>query len=171
MTDNYVEIAVRKQLLAQLAQAGIDIPVRAGFQSAKQGREDNFVMFFPVGENPQGWQKRSYNPQGSDAGHLEAQQYETTFQVQAFITEFSGYTAKDITSIVRMIVNSLPFVEALRKQGIGVQRATGIRTPYFLNDRDNYEQNPSFDFNVTYTRTLRPETAVVTALYPDIHRI
>ena len=125
MTDNDVEIAVRKQLLAQLAQAGIDIPVKAGFQSAKQGREDNFVMFFPVGENPQGWQRRSYNPQGSDAGHLEAQQYETTFQVQAFITEFSGYTAKDITSIVRMIVNSLPFVEALRKQGIGVQRATG----------------------------------------------
>ncbi|WP_440590500.1 phage gateway protein, partial [Morganella morganii] len=58
MTDNDVEIAVRKQLLAQLAQAGIDIPVRAGFQSAKQGREDNFVMFFPAGENPQGWQKR-----------------------------------------------------------------------------------------------------------------
>ena len=59
----------------------------------------------------------------------------------------------------------------LRKQGIGVQRATFVRQPYFVNDYGDYEQNPSFDFNVTFKRSLFPDTAAISALYPDIHRI
>lgn len=171
MTDNDVDIAIRKQLLIQLKQSGIDIAVKAGFQSTKQGREDSFVMFFTIGEAPQGWQKRSYNVQDKNANHLEEQQAEVTYQMQAFITQRGSYTAKDITAMVRMIVNSLPFVEALRKQGVGIQRATAIRSPYFVNDHGDYEQNPSFDFNVTFIRTLRPDTGVVSALILDIHRI
>ena len=164
MTDNEVDIAIRKQLLFQLKEAGIDIPVKAGFQSTKQGREDNMVMFFPINENGHGWQGRHYNVQ-------ENQLSEKTYQVQALITDLGNYTAGDITAIVRMIVNSLPFVTTLRKQGIGVQRATSVRQPYFVNDYGDYEQNPSFDFNVTFKRSLFPDTAAISALYPDIHRI
>ncbi|WP_430442436.1 phage gateway protein [Providencia huaxiensis] len=171
MTDNDIDIAIRKQLLFQLKEVGIDIPVKAGFQSTKQGREDNMVMFFPINENGHGWQGRNYNIQGNNANHQENQLSEKTYQVQALITTLGNCTAGDMTAIVRMIVNSLPFVTALRKQNIGVQRATGIRRPYFLNDQGNYEQNPSFDFNVTFTRSLFPDTAAVSALYPDIHRI
>lgn len=47
MTDYDVDVAIRKQLLLQLKEVGIEIPVKAGFQSTKQGREDNMVMFFP----------------------------------------------------------------------------------------------------------------------------
>ncbi|WP_260294178.1 phage gateway protein [Proteus vulgaris] len=171
MTDYEVDVAIRKQLLLQLKVVGIDISVKAGFQSTKQGREDNMVMFFPINENGYGWQGRKYNVQGNKANHQENQLFEKTYQVQAFVTQLGHYSASDITAIVRMIANSLPFVEALRKQGIGVQRASGIRTPYFLNDQGNYEQNPSFDFNVTFNRTLHPDTNAVSALYPDIYRI
>lgn len=45
MTDYEVDVAIRKQLLLQLKAVGIEIPVKAGFQSTKQGREDNMVMF------------------------------------------------------------------------------------------------------------------------------
>ena len=48
MTDYEVDVAIRKQLLLQLKVVGIDISVKAGFQSTKQGREDNMVMFFPI---------------------------------------------------------------------------------------------------------------------------
>ncbi|AWS52251.1 phage gateway protein [Providencia rettgeri] len=171
MTDNDVDIAIRKQLLRQLVEVGIDIPVKAGFQSTKQGREDNMVMFFSINESGHGWQGRNYNVQGNDANHQENQLSEKTYQVQAFITQLGPYTANDITAIARMVVNSLPFVTTLRKQGIGVQRATSVRQPYFVNDYGDYEQNPSFDFNVTFKRSLFPDTAAISALYPDIHRI
>nr|DAL41503.1 MAG TPA_asm: tail completion protein [Caudoviricetes sp.] len=35
MTDYDVDVAIRKQLLLQLNEVGIEIPVKAGFQSTK----------------------------------------------------------------------------------------------------------------------------------------
>ncbi len=171
MTDNEVDIVIRKQLLFQLKEAKIEIAVKAGFQSTKQGREENMVIFFSIDEHGHGWQSRKYNVQGGKADHQENQLSEKMYQFQALITDFGHYTAGDITAIVRMITNSLPFVEALRKQGVGIQRASTIRRPYFLNDHGNYEQNPSFDLIVSFTRTLFPDTAAISALYPDIYRI
>ncbi|MEQ5136685.1 MULTISPECIES: phage gateway protein [Providencia] len=171
MTDNDVDIAIRKQLLFQLKEAKIEIPVKAGFQATRQGRDDNMVIFFPIDERGYGWQERKYDVQGKHANHQEKQPSEKTYQFQVLITDFGCFTASDITAIVRMITNSLTFVEALKKQGIGTQRASNIRNPYFLNDYGNYEQNPSFDLIVSFTRTLHLDTAVVSALYPDIHRI
>jgi hypothetical protein len=170
MTDKQVYIAIRAQLLKQLTEVGIVIPVIAGFQSTKQGREDCFVMYFPIMENATGWQGRNYQVAGQDAHHRETQLVEKTLQVQA-VGEFEQYTAGDITATVRMIMNSLPFVEALRKQGIGIQRAGNLRMPFLVNDQGNYELSPSFDINITHSRDIKPNTATVSALYPDIHRI
>lgn len=171
MTDNEVYIAIRHQMLAQMNDVGVSIPVVAGFQSTKQGREDSFVMFFPINEAGHGWQARNYQVAGTDANHKETQLVEKTLQVQGLVSDASELTATDLTATVRMIVNSLPFVDALKKQGVGAQRASGIRTPYFINDQGDYEQNPSFDFNVTFHREIFPNTTAVKALYPDIHRI
>ncbi|WP_338885316.1 hypothetical protein [Xenorhabdus sp. TH1] len=170
MTDNQVYAAIRAQLLKQLAEAGISVPVVAGFQSTKQGREDSFVMFFPITENAYGWQGRNYHIVGRDANHSETQLVEKTLQVQG-IGGFEQFTAGDITATVRMIMNSLPFVEALRKQGIGIQRAGNLRMPFFINDQGNYELSPSFDINITHSRGIKPNTATVSVLFPDIYRI
>ncbi|MDE9533686.1 hypothetical protein KKI91_02835 [Xenorhabdus bovienii] len=170
MTDNEVYRAIRNQLLKQLAEAGIAISVVAGFQSTKQGREDSFVMFFPIEEAAHGWQGRNYHIVGRDANHRETQLVEKTLQVQGVGTH-QALTANDITATVRMMVNSLPFVAALRKQGIGVQRAGNLRTPFFINDQGNYEMSPSFDVKITHPRVITPNTAAVNALYPDIYRI
>ncbi|MDE1497434.1 hypothetical protein KKJ25_21715 [Xenorhabdus bovienii] len=170
MTDNEVYVVIRQQLLKQLSEANITIPVVAGFQSTKQGREASFVMFFPIEEAAHGWQGRNYHIVGRDANHRETQLVEKTLQVQCVGTH-GTFTANDITATVRMIINSLPFVEALRKQGIGVQRAGNLRTPFFINDQGNYEMSPSFDVKITHPRVITPNTAAVNALYPDIYRI
>ncbi|CDL85471.1 phage gateway protein [Xenorhabdus szentirmaii] len=170
MTDNEVYRAIRHQLLKQLAEAGIAISVVAGFQSTKQGREDSFVMFFPIEEAAHGWQGRNYHVVGRDANHRETQLVEKTLQVQGVGTH-QDLNASDITATVRMIVNSLPFVDALRKKNIGVQRAGNLRTPFFVNDQGNYELSPSFDVKITHSRDIKPNTAAISGLYPDIYRI
>ncbi|KMJ46897.1 phage related-protein [Xenorhabdus khoisanae] len=170
MTDKQIYAAIRAQLLKQLGEVGIAVPVIAGFQSTKQGREERFVMFFPVSENAHGWQGRHYRIIGNNANHQETQLVEKTLQVQA-VGEFEQYTAGDITATVRMIMNSLPFVEALHKQRIGVQRAGSLRMPFFINDQGNYEMSPSFDITLTHSRDIKPNTAAVSVLFPDIYRI
>ncbi|KYP90945.1 phage related-protein, partial [bacteria symbiont BFo2 of Frankliniella occidentalis] len=113
MTDNEVYIAIRHQMLAQMNNIGLTIPVVAGFQSTKQGREDRFVMFFPINEAGHGWQARNYQVTGTDANHKETQLVEKTLQVQGLVSDASELTATDLTATVRMIVNSLPFVDEL----------------------------------------------------------
>ncbi|MEX6211755.1 phage gateway protein [Providencia hangzhouensis] len=171
MTDNDIDSAIYKQLVRQLTEIGLDIPVKAGFQPIKPGSEDNMVMFFSINERGHGWQGRNYNIQGKNANHQENLLSEKTYQVQTVITQLGSYTANDIAAMVRMVINSLPFVTALRKQGIGVQRATDIRQPYIVNEHGDYEQTISFDFNVTFKRSLFPDTAAISALYPNLHRI
>ncbi len=123
--------ARKTTLVVAVKEVGIGIPVKAGFQSTKQGREDNMVMFFPSMKVATVGRAENIMFKAIKANHQENQLSEKTYQVQAFITQLGHYSASDITAIVRMIANSLTFVEALRKQGIGIQRATGIRTPYF----------------------------------------
>ncbi|PHM50573.1 phage gateway protein [Xenorhabdus sp. KK7.4] len=170
MTDNDVYIALRAQLLKQLNEAGIAVPVVAGFQSTKQGRENRFVMFFPISESAHGWQGRNYHCADRNANHREIQIVEKTLQVQG-VGSFEQYTAGDMTATVRMIMNSLPFVETLRKQGIGIQRAGNLRMPFLINDQGNYELSPSFDITITHSRNIKPNTATVNVLFPDIYRI
>ncbi|MGV3070488.1 phage gateway protein, partial [Proteus mirabilis] len=92
MTDYEVDVAIRKQLLLQLKVVGIDISVKAGFQSTKQGREDNMVMFFPINENGYGWQGRKYKVQGNKGKHQENQLYQKTKQVQDCVNQLGHFS-------------------------------------------------------------------------------
>ena len=38
----------------------------------------------------------------------------------------------------------------LNASGVGILRVTDIINPYFVDDRDNFEASPSFDFVLTY---------------------
>jgi hypothetical protein len=171
MMDNEVYLAIRRQMLAQMQDAGILLPVIVGFQPTKQAKKDGFVLFFPLNEASHGWQVRSYHVAGTDAGHKETQLVEKTLQVQGLVADTNKLTATDLIATVRMIVNSLPFVDVLKKQGVGVQRASSIRTPYLINEQGDYEQHPSFDFNVTFHREIFPKTSALKALNPDIYHI
>jgi hypothetical protein len=157
--------------MKQLAEYGVAVPVVAGYQSNKEGRENQFIMFFPVDESAHGWQGRSYSPNTDHAHHVERQIVEKTIQLQGFSDEQGDHTALDLTSLARMVVNSLPFVEAMRKSGVGVQRAGTIRTPFFINDHGDYEMNPSFDFKITHNRFINPITPVVHTLIQEIKQI
>ncbi|MBI6530894.1 hypothetical protein JEP40_17460 [Proteus vulgaris] len=153
MKDNDINIAIREQLLKQFKSANINVEVIAGFQPEKI-KDNNLVMFFPIKEVGQGWQKRNYNIQGNNANHKEQQLFELTFQVQGFIKQHSNLTAGDLVRMTRMIINSLSFVESMRKMGMGIQRATDIRRAPIINEGNSYEHNPSFDFTVTFSSIL-----------------
>ena len=178
MNDKALQIAIRAALLDCLTHAGItNLPVIAGNQPrVTQGREARAVYFWPVSDTPRGWQGRArqVNPQTMQLETVEAQYIQTQFQVNVFTpddpTNTTSDTAKDLCNTVRMIVQSLRFIEAMSSIGVGVQIPSSVRAPFFVNDLDQYEQNPSFDFMVSRKITLTQQTKEAAPTL-SIHRV
>ena len=157
MKDKELRIAIRAALVDSLAHAGVsDLPVIAGNQPGHaQGRVARGLYFWAVSETPRGWQGRTtrVNPGTLQVETIETQYMQTQFQVNVFCpdkpSDTTSDTAQDLCSLARMLVQSTRFVEAMSAVGVGVQMPSSIRAPFFVNDLDQYEQNPSFDFVVS----------------------
>lgn len=174
MMASQVPVLFRSALLDQLAAHGMpEVLVIEADQPRKQGRVSDGLYWRMLNPRNYGWQARRYEPLGGDAGHREHQLFETVIQLTALVSdeEAAGYDVHDLATTAQMIVNSLPFVEALRRVKIGVQRVSAVRTLIFNDEGDNYERECTFDVNVTFARTLAPETKTVETLDPDILRI
>lgn len=175
MNETQALVVIRQELLKSLAVYGYTAEVRAGRQPNKALLRDNTVYMFPIGETKQGVQGRSYKPDGNNAGHIERVRVSKTIQVQCFkktnINDLDEPTATDLCATVKMIVDSLPFQEAIRKKGVATHNSVPIREPEFINDAGDYEKNPSFDFDMSFTREIRPLTPVIETVTAVTHGI
>lgn len=90
--------------------------------------------------------------------HTETQQYESTFQISVLATQNpatpSQYTASDICNLCASILQSSTAIETFEAQGVGIERVTEVRNPYFLDDREQFEASPSFDFTLTHRQIV-----------------
>lgn len=174
MTEAQAFIIIRSTMLQMLGQLGYaDVKVLAGRQPTKAGRFDNAIYFFAIDEQSQAVQGRSYAPNSTDAGHVERLAVLKTVQLQAFKEndpeDYEAYTASDLCAVAKMILSSLPFTEAVRSQGVSISTITNIREPEFVNEHGDYEKNPSFDFNVGFTREIKPVTSLITDISATIY--
>lgn len=171
MTDNDLLILIRATLLPLMAQQGLEaFPVLAAFQPTTQGRVPDGVYIHAISDNRYGWQERTdqYDVLTGDQTHTEAQWHESMFQVQGFAQRdpdnLALPTAKDLTDTIAMLMQSQQFRQKLSKEGVGVQRITQVRAPYFVNDQGNFEQNPSFDVTFSHKRVITQTTPSITDL-------
>jgi len=176
MNEKALKILLVRELTAGLVRAGITLPVIAGNQPTTQGREDAGIYFFPIADAAAGWQIRNYGTNTLPLMPMtDTQIVETTFQVEALVpddpSDLAQVTALDALHVARMVIGSLPFVEALRADGVGVQRPTNVRTPYFTNDRDQFEMSPSFDFTVSHKRSIIQSINSIDSMSVDIHSV
>ena len=175
MKQKQLEATIRSALLSLLAEQGITLPVLAAFQPTKQGRVDDGIYFFPVGRGKRGWQARKYRDDGAALTATESQINESMYQFQAFVEDDLSapdqLLASDVLAVVRGLLQSMRFTQAMTVAGIGVQRATDIVTPSFVNERDNFEFNPNFTVIFTHHRSITQATAHFEQVAPAIHRI
>ena len=179
MTDNQLAILFRAQLLAGLARHGLSaVPVVASYQPTSEGRvTEAAIYFFALPESRHGWQgrRRKVNLQTHKIDTTEVQIIQGGFQVFALAPQdpqnLALPTAKDLVNIAAMICNSQVFAQAMHRAGVGVQRVTEIRNPYFVNDQGQFEASPSFDIKITHQRSLSEITPVVDDFAISIHRV
>lgn len=177
MNEKALDTLIRAELIKGLARYGVtDMPVKQGYQPTTQGRLDKCIYFWALPDIPEGWQYRKHKAdEGGQISTTETQIIATSYQMGALISDDPSdagqKTAKDITVLARMVVQSQPFVIAMTKSGVGVRRPSEVRNPQFVNDQDQYEFQPSFDFTVTHKQVIIQLTDSIDSTEFNIHRV
>lgn len=170
MLDNQLIALVIQVVLEGESTAGIPgTPLKQAFQPTLQGVNTQPTAYLhKVGDRRVGFVFRS-DVWDADAGqmvHTEQQVYETTFQVSALATQDpktpAQYTASDVLNLLASILQSSAAIEAFEAEGVGIERISEVRNPYFMDDRQRYEACPSLDFTLSHSQIIATTTPVVT---------
>jgi len=138
----------------------VGVTVVAANQPTQQGIPTGpTVYFYKLGDHRLGFLRRfdTWDSLNNVMIHTEEQQYETTFQVNAMAIQSpltpNQYTASDLVNDVCFIMQSDDTREILYNNEISILRVTDVTNGYFVDDKDDFEAVPSFDFTLSYTRT------------------
>lgn len=179
MLDNQIIALVVQILIAGEATAGIaGTPIAAAFQPSRQGVNTPPTAFiFKIADHRYGYIQRSdkWDANNQQMVHTETQQYETTFQISALATQNPAtptqLTASDICNLCAAILQSDAAIATFEAQGVGIERVTDVRNPYFLDDRNQFEANPSFDFVLTHKQIITSTTPIVQSTEIEIYSV
>lgn len=143
-----------------------DIVISQAYQPTQQGAvPDLGIYFFKVSDHRYGFFKSDskYNSLLGIAEDRYIQNYETTFQVQAWSiqdpNDTSRPTASDLVNMAAQALQNPSAVKVFKSSDVGILRVTDVRNPQFADDRDRNEASPSFDFTLTHKQ-------IITAVYP-----
>lgn len=151
------------QLFLPIIKAGLiadgftNVIVKQSNQPTQQGIPTAPMVFFTKIYNKRfGFLRREdvWNIAAQDFIHTESQYYETSFQVSALTlqnpSDITIPTASDLVNEVASIMQSSNTLDILNNAGVGILRISDITNPYFVDDRDNFEASPSFEFVLVY---------------------
>lgn len=123
------------------------------------------VYFFKVSNKRYGYLGRFDKWVNPVMAHHEKQYMEITFQVMALVLQYpitpNQYTASDLVNEVASIMQSDNTREILNNNRIGILRVMDVSNPYFVDDRDQFEASPTFDFTLTYQDDRVSNIAIV----------
>lgn len=178
MLDNQLISLIISTLVAGEAAAGIPgTPIAQAFQPTMEGTNTVPTAYiYKIGDRRYGFLQRSdqWSSGSGSIVHTEDQKYETTFQLSALATQNPAtptqMTASDLLNLCASILQSDVSIAAFQAAGVGIERITDVRNPYFLDDRQQYEASPSFDFVMVHDQIITTTTPVLqeidVGLYP-----
>ena len=70
-----------------------------------------------------------------------------------------------------MILQSKPMLDALKSAGMGMQVVKAIQSNYIQNEKEQWENVPSFDLVICHKLTLAHSTGVVDGFTSGIYRV
>lgn len=180
MLDNQLIQVFYPIITVGLTNAGYSgVTLKQANQPTQQGINltSPAVYFYKIGDRRYGhvYRNDKWDPVSSTMIHTETQQYETTFQISSLVlqdpTNTSAYTASDLVNSVAQIMQSSNTIQTLWDNNIGILRITDIRNPYFVDDRDQFEASPSFDFVLTHEQTSTIVDPVIDFTVLNINRV
>lgn len=159
-------------------QGHSDIKVKQNFQPTKQGAPSTPTIFFTRITIPRyGHQgrKQVFNAGNNNFDKVENYWLTPTYQINAQIrqdiTDEDSLDAFDLVDLAAAILQTAETRQTFLSSGIGIERITEIRYTQPLNDSDEYEPEPSFDFVLSYNQTIISTVPVADPVELDIQRV
>lgn len=162
------ELLPRMQVLPGLS----DVALARKYQPRQHGAASGaIVYFFKVGDHNHGAPRRSETLNGSAFDQALQQLVESTYQFTAWVPQPAELTESDVLHAVSAIMQSDTMLAAFRAAGVGVQRVVDVRNPYFVDERDRFEAEPSLDIVLTHYRILPSALPAVDAFEANTQRV
>lgn len=181
MTEADVWRALIATLRDGLDAQGLDdtkMKIKQAFQPRKQGvNSDDTVYLFKITSKRIGHQGKGYEYNAGNGNFDSVENYwleayfQLTAQVERDIEDSSSLTAYDIADLCAAILQTSGARAKLLDAGIGILRIGEVRNPYSIDDRDQFDQDSSFDFVLTYNQTIASIVPVADPIEAEIHRV
>lgn len=161
MTDNQLIDILATKLEAASANAGWNYGVVQLEEPTNQGIPTAPTIFFEkLFDHPYGYPITNDVPDVDTLTFAETdtQLYETHFQVSAIVIQdpnnLSLPTSSDVVNYMKQYLAARSIAANMYAQGVGILRVTEVRNPYFKDDRNMNQANPSFDIVLTHSRSI-----------------
>ncbi len=179
MTDNQLFRLLLPLIREGLRAAGIaDLAIKQQYQPMPQGTPSDPVIFLhKINDYRYGYPQRKsvWEQEAKRLVHEESIWMQTSFQVNALAPQDPAQsdllTASDLLNLSAIILQSDATRQTLQAHGIGIYRVQDIRQIYFVNDRQQFEASPSFDFTLTHRHVITSCAPVVEAFEQNIYRV
>lgn len=172
-------ISVIEQGLTARGITGVS--VQQDYQTSLQGAVSGPAIYLHrVGPNrPYGWleRKNKWDAVNKVNVHTETQLVITTIQINAKVQldptlvnfDPAQMTASDYVNAARSILNSDFARWTLRQNGIAVERITEGRAIYAKDEKERFEQDPSYDCNFEHEEVTISNTPSTPNIVPNVH--
>ena len=179
MNDNAIITIIRNILLAGFAANSMaNVRVRHSYQPTKTGVPTAPTVFIhKISANRYGHPGRAsvYNMANRSFDYTESIWRTPVFQVDALSlqdpSDLTLPTASDLVELAADILQTEATRQTLLTSNIGIERIQNVRQSYFVDDRDNHEQSPSFDFTLSFRRTFVSTAPEVTERELNVNRV
>lgn len=180
MLENQLHALIRTTLLAGFAgmPGYMDVQVKRAQQPMTVGANTAPTIYAQtiIPARRVGWLgRKDRDLLGIDLSHTETQWLETTLQLNGLAwrppTAIDLPSAADITAAAASILQSDAGLAAMGAQRVRPLRITEVRQIYFVNERDQYEANPSFDIVLSHVQIRESATPPVVQFAPNAGRV
>lgn len=178
-----IEADVWRALIAVLrtgldAQNLNDVTIHQAYQPIKQGPDSaRSIYLHKITSQRVGHQGRKYNYNLGNDNFDEVEKYWLAVTIQLMplvsqdITDENSITACDVADLCAAILQTRTARKALLDAGISIERIGQILVGFSIDDKDQFDLDPTFDFVLLYEQTLSSTVPKVDTFEADIKRV
>jgi hypothetical protein len=155
-----------------------DVTIHQAYQPIKQGPDSSRSIYLhKITSQRVGHQGRKYNFNPGDDDFDEVEKYWLSVTIQLMplvsqdITDENSITAFDVIDLCAAILQTRQARKTLLDSGISIEKIGQITVGFSIDDKDQFDLDPSFDFILLYEQTLSSKAPKVNTFDADIKRV
>lgn len=179
MNDTQVIIIVIGILRQALDSMGLnDVLILQDYQPTQQGVPEARVVYLHKLNTPRYGHPIKKSVYNSTTGEFDVNEsfwrvpsWQVSTRAQQDPEDLTGLTSSDLADTVADILQMSSTRETLLQSEIGIERITQVRILHEVNDKDRFEETPSFDFTLSYKKTYVSTVPAVDIVEANVNGI